>query len=98
MRDTTTLKVRRTIHRMREDQDGSARRNAEGHMTQLRVGDRVRFRGEAWCVIMVNSCRALIRPESKRSVALVRPNGDAVEFKANRAGISISPFSELERI
>lgn len=65
---------------------------------RLKVGERVKYQRGVWVVIFVNDNRAVIQSEAKREVKIERPNGDAVTFEGAERGISISPYSHLERV
>ena len=67
-------------------------------MKRLEVGQRVRYQGRVWRVILVNDCRAVLEPEATRAVQITRPNGDRVEFEGSGRTVNVSPNSELERV
>ena len=58
----------------------------------------VRYEGREHRVAMVNDCRALLIPLSKKEVTIKLVNGEVLQFTKAEAGVSVSPESELQVI
>lgn len=65
---------------------------------RLREGERVRYRGEVWRVERVTEAQALLVPEKRVPVAIVRGGGVTVEFERQGRGVGVSTHSLLERV
>lgn len=62
-------------------------------MTHLKVGNIILLSGIQYQVTMVNECRAVITPVTKREVKI-----GEVKFQVTGVPLSISPQSEVEII
>ena len=67
-------------------------------MTRLQKGMVIQWRGEKWRVALVNDCRAHCVPVRRKEKRVIRDWSGGVrrEFWVPRAGIDISPNSEVE--